>query len=315
MKNSMIGMLLLSVAISGCSSNSSNNESNVEQLPTETSPTASATPMVTAVPTPTLEQSPETANTLDLNKLSNTFGFADNDAKRIITVEGQQDQAGESGDSVKEFNKAIGDNGHVLKVRYLKHQARTEDDNGRQAAYNFSNLEGDLFEILDGSAIPNESYYLVNESQFNVESLVKLNKVAPRTTSSTIQEEIMKARDRAIGHSWQLASTDKGQQIFLVQFERQEDQMLASLVLYDDGKWVFMDYPATYNESSTWRVDDQGEISPDMFSFLFAAQSSEGMVLGVKWMGAEGENISLLKQSGDRFVEIGITSGRYLSPI
>jgi hypothetical protein len=62
-------------------------------------------------------------------------------------------------------------------------------------------------------------------------------------------------------------------------------------------------------------VDDGGEISPDMFAFLFAAHTDNGIAIGVKWMGAEGENITILQQTGEHFVETEMTSSRYLSPM
>ncbi|CAM3644358.1 MULTISPECIES: hypothetical protein [Paenibacillus] len=91
--------------------------------------------------------------------------------------------------------------------------------------------------------------------------------------------------------------------------------MLASLALKHAGVWLYYDYPAKYDSDSTWRVNDQGEIRPEMFSFLFAAESANGLVVGVQWMGAEGENVSLLSVSDDAITDLGLEYGRYMSPI
>ncbi|MCD9021847.1 lipoprotein [Cohnella silvisoli] len=309
MRKSILALAFV-VVLSGCTGNSTTgNSSNAPSTEEKTSPSPSATEPATEPVTPSA--------ILNASELTNQFGFADSEGKLIVTVEQQEETTttDTNEDTLKGINKAVGENGNVITVRYVKHQSRTEQDNGRQAANNFNNLEGDIFEVLEGKAVPDASYYLVNDKDFNLQSLLKINQVKPQDPPAVITDEIIKARNRTIAQSWQIATLGETKQIFLVQFERKEDQMLASLVVKDGEEWVYMDYPATYNENSTWRVDDQGEISPDMFSFLFTANSSDGLVLGVKWMGAEGENINVIKQSANRFVETDIHSSRYMSPI
>ncbi len=303
--------LAVGLLLTGCAVNQEDEDNATKQAQEGTMP---ATQTNSASIEPSATPSPEPTHLFETAKLTNTFGFANEEGKRILSIEGEESTE-QSPDEMKEINKAIGDNGQVLTIRYVGHQARTDDDNGRQAAHNFANLEGDMYEIVSGKAVADASYYLIQESKIDLKSLVPIAPQQPLAPPAGISKAIGEAHGREVLSSWLLATTKKGQQIYLVQFERQEDQMLASLAILDEGKWAFMDYPAEYNESSTWRVDDQGEVYPEMFSFLFAAQSAEGMVLGVKWLGAEGENMTVLRQSGDRFVETGIASGRYLSPI
>jgi hypothetical protein len=291
-------MIVFVILLSGCARKA--EESLVSPAYSET---------LTAAPSS--KQSKEVPAQLGENMLTNTFGFADNEGKFIVTIEPPTVNS----DSVEEMNKAIGDDGQVLFIKYVKHQLKTDQDNGRQTANNFNHVEGDLFEVVEGTASPDGSYYLVNDRMFNIQSLLKIRPVEPQDPPALIKDEIMKARNRTIDHSWLIAEVGEESQIFLVQYERQEDRMLACLVVKAGDKWIFMDYPANYDEISTWRVDDQGEISPDMFSFLFAARSASGIILGVKWMGAEGEDINVIKQSASRFVETDIGSGRYMSPI
>lgn len=291
--NKLLLFLLLTVLVSGCTLKQPNEERTTQEQ----------------------SASEDNLKHQDITKLKNTsFGFADETGKYILTVAGDM-TAEDNQVSKQQLNQAIGENSDVLTIRYVKHQSGNDQDNGRQSARNFNNLEGELFEIIEGMATPDASYYLINGNEFITESLIAIHPVEPQDPAATIKDGIMTAKDRTIANSWQIAALETGEQIFLVQFERQEDQMLASLVMKQDEKWVFMDYPATYNESSTWRVDDGGEISPDMFSFLFAAHSDKKITLGVKWLGAEGENITMLQQSGERFVQTGMISNRYLSPL
>ncbi|QJD82646.1 hypothetical protein [Cohnella herbarum] len=308
-------MSVLLIAIAGCNGTATPNESSSGQTPSATVP-SSVTPTESASPTSSSQPSPEKSELLELSKVESVFGFADSQGKMMITLPSQSEQETTLSDDVlKQLNKAVGENGAVISIRYRRHQASSEGDNGRQSAQNFNHLEGDIFEAVEGKAEPNQSYLLVNDAQFEIRSLTKLSPASDQVPSNSVTEQISKAKDRAIDHSWHMATTDEGQQIYLVQFARQGEQMLASLVIRDKEQWIFMDYPAVYNENSTWRVDDQAQISPEMFSFLFAARSTEGIVLGVKWMGAEGENLKILKQSGAKMVETELISGRYLSPV
>ncbi|MNH90501.1 hypothetical protein D3C73_430430 [compost metagenome] len=77
---------------------------------------------------------------------------------------------------------------------------------------------------------------------------------------------------------------------------------------------VAKDYVADYDPNSTWRVDDGGEVTPDMFSFLFAASTKNGLLLGMEWAGPEGKNAFFLNQTDKALVELEIKGGRYMSP-
>lgn len=93
--------------------------------------------------------------------------------------------------------------------------------------------------------------------------------------------------------------------------------MLFSLVVEDGGKLKFVDYPAVVQEDeySVWRVDDGGEVMPEMFSLLFAAETTDGLLLGLNWWGAEGINSFFLSRKGDAFKELDIQYSRYTSPL
>lgn len=312
-------IMLLVALLTGCNTQTNKEDitsPSADKVPasTETASTPPASANGATSESQSAEHETSTDGILDITKLTNTFGFASSEGTHLLLVD-QQEEKPEHNPKLTELNLAIGENGSFVKVRHVKHQARSDLDDGRHTADNFNNLEGELFEVIESTAVPNASYYLINEENFNIKALIGLNSVEPQEPPASVTDEILQDRKRTIEHSWLLANSNVGQEIYLVQFERLEDQMLACLIMKDRDKRVYMDYPAVYDESSTWRVDDQGEISPTMFSFLFAAQSADGIVLGVKWMGAEGENITVLKQSGDRFIETDIISSRYMSPI
>jgi len=245
---------------------------------------------------------------VDVSKLDNLFGFTNETGEFIISIE-----TSEADRDMKFINKAIGENGNMLSLKYVRHQQRNEKDNGRQTAGNFDNISGDVFEVVEGKAEGNETYYLVNDKEFNTGSVLGSQAGDQSSIDDEAKKEIEKTKNRRIEDSWEIGRIESDIKLYLVLFERQGDDMLACVVMKTPVKIVYKDYPAKYNESSTWRVDDGGNIYPDLFSILFSARTEEGVLLGLKWAAAEGENTFLLVENGNEF-EVNIETGRYMSP-
>ena len=316
-------IVLLALVVAGCSTGNNNSgtpQASPSSASSETPPASvvetqppSATPSASATPEPS-ESAQAVLNTEGLNAL---FGFADETGTKLMALTDGIEPGEAENIDLEGYKLAIGEGGgQVLSIRYTKHQDRSEQDNGRQSMYNFDNMAGDIYAIEAGKATPNESYFLVSPEQFDIDALIPLKPSADLALPDDVAKKIAEEKERAIKQGWLLAHAQDGQRIYVVQFERQGENMLASLVWQEGERLLFMDYPATYDQNSAWRVDDGGEISADMFRFLFAARSEDdGIVLGVQWMGAEGENLNILSSSGDRFEKTEISGGRYLSPI
>jgi len=309
-------LLLAVLTIAGCSGK--NAEETAPPSSSAPSPSASAappsTPDGTVAPTSSPSEAAPSPEAMGDSGWPRLFAFANEDGTRLLTIQG--DPEGETGKEPAEaYVLAVGEGGQTVRVRYAGHQKRTELDNGRQSAHNFDQSEGDVYEVEGGAAAPDATYALFREGQFDEGALLKLASAEPAELPADVAERIAKSKDRAIDRGWTIATGEDGLRLYAVQFERRGDDMLAAVVAEWEGKLAFMDYPATYNESSTWRVDDGGEILPVMFSFLFAARGEDGLVLGLKWLGAEGESASILKQKGEAFEDTGIGAGRYQSPI
>ncbi|MFD0712773.1 hypothetical protein [Paenibacillus sp. GCM10027626] len=245
------------------------------------------------------------------------FAFADESGTKLLTTN-NDGAANEDQDKLKGLNRAIGAGGQIVSVRYIGAQQATDQDNGRQTAGNFANLAGDLFELTEGQAEANETYFLLPDAVLPKEALLTVTVKSDRTVDAAITKQIEKQKERKIESIWAIAEVgeEHPRTIYVMQFVRQDNDMLASLAVErQDGTLLFQDYPAEYDEFSTWRVDDGGEISEGMFSILLAAKTGSGLLLGVKWMGAEGENVFFLQQQEDKLQDIGLRDGRYMSPI
>ncbi|MGG3282060.1 hypothetical protein [Paenibacillus solani] len=239
------------------------------------------------------------------------FAFANEKGQKLLADPETAVYAGE------EPLIAIGQAGKLLTVRYSGKQQATPEDDGRQTIHNFNDQAGQLYQVTEGSAEPNETYFIIPASQFPAEALLTIQRVDPQHAGADKQElqEIKESKGREVEQAWPLIELPDGKSVYLVQFVRQGDDMLASLALKDRDTWLYHDYPATYDPYSTWRVDDGGEVRPELFNFLFAAKSTSGLVLGVQWMGAEGEYVSLLSVTDQAITDLGLSYGRYMSPI
>ncbi|WP_150275963.1 hypothetical protein [Paenibacillus tepidiphilus] len=250
--------------------------------------------------------------------LQPVFGFADSTGVRILATWANEK---EDAERLGRIDTAIGSNGLALPVKPEGWQPGTDNSNGRDLALNLENLPGQLFTVENGGAVPDDTYMLVNSAEFNLAALLPIQPAGPEgeriDAGSAAMRSIAAAKQREIQAAWKLASLPEERPLYLVQFVREDKSMLFSLVVQDGKDLIFMDYPAVIqdNEYSVWRVDDGGEVLPQMFSLLFAAETIDGLLLGVNWRGAEGINSFLLVQEGQKFKELEPAYSRYTSPL
>ncbi|MFF2907300.1 hypothetical protein [Paenibacillus sp. NPDC057934] len=316
---------VLTIILAGCSvvNHTGNTQSGGNAAQQASSSPAGPAAVETASPEPVAEASPtaenaEAAEVLDTGKLSENFGFADAEGKQILVTaqEEGQDKA------LSLLDRAIGNNGQVLTVNFVKWQPGSEDGTGREMAHNFAHLPGYLFTVEEESAFPDATYYLTTEADFNAKSLLDVKPANedlahPPVVGEDVQKAIAAVRKREIQSIGKIADLSPDRELYVVQFVRQDKDMLFSLVLKEGESLAFMDYPAVAQDDdySVWRVDDGGEVTPEMFSVLFAAQKADGVLLGINWWGAEGVNTFFLDQHAATFKELDIQYGRYTSPL
>ena len=250
--------------------------------------------------------------------MEGVFGFADESGKKLITLESETIHTLAN---PEEFNTAIGNNGEVVRIKYVKRQEANSKDTYRQTSHNFNNMAGYIYEAQDGILVTDKSYLLSKDSVISEDALIKLKSTRnPEAESGYYQKvdaetigKIETIKDRKIIDSSLIAETEDNTKICMVVFERIDNDMLASIVYLKDDKVVFKDYPAEYDEVSTWRVD-AGDL-PGLFGVQFLANSDEGLLLGLTWAGPEGENIFILKDTNGIFEETGLKADRYWAPL
>lgn len=325
-RSSTAVILILVVAavfsLSGCTRPGNSNPSGAEasaepSLEAEYSPSPAPLQSDSPGSTAKAQASAEPQAVLDPAKLAPVFGFADETGDSIlITREDEGEDA-----RMQSLDTAIGNGGQVLEVKLEKWQTGSGDSNGRELANNIPNLSGYLFKVEGGKAEPDATYYLADSASLPKAALLEVHPADPAgpqlSASDPLRERISGLKKREIHAAWKLAALGGDSQLYLVQFAREGQSMLFSLILEQSGRLTFMDYPAEIqnNEYSVWRVDDGGEVTPEMFSVLFAAHTADGLLLGLNWWGAEGVNTFFLSQQGEIFKGLDIEYGRYTSPL
>lgn len=310
--NILIGALILLLA--GCAGQTDEPMPVITETPKETPQTEE-----TVTPEQTPMQTEEAVINVEIEfaRLKNVFGFADETGKRLITL--QSENGGELPD-YEDYDIAVGDNGKVFEIAFVKRQEKNDRDTFRQTMYNFDNMAGYIYEAKGGSFEQNKTYLLTRSDVFNKNALVELKDTADpdsqtqhfKKVDPTTLQRAETAKNRKIVKSSLLAETIDGAKICLFVFERRGDDMLASLAYIDEDKILWKDYPAIYNEMATWRVDAGDE--PGLFEILFLIRSDDGLLLGVSWFGPEGENIFVLKEGDGALQDTDLKNGRYTSP-
>ncbi|MDU4696881.1 MAG: hypothetical protein E6Y08_13775 [Paenibacillus sp.] len=299
--------LLMILALAGCDQGQepvAQEGVGVEQ-PTRTEQennAEGAPPLTTALPVE-----------VDPGKLQGVFGFADETGSRLIVtgeVEGQRE-------NLDQITHAVGENGVILSVTHEMWQEGDDAGSGRDTSYNFAHLSGDLFTVTEGIAEPNATYYLFQPQEIPLNSLLEVALDGQPVVDENLRERLESAKDRDIRQLWRLAEIGTDAELYLALFHPDGKEHLFSFVLVRNQSEVVLDYPATVEDTnSVWRVDDQGEVIPEMFSFLFAARTTgQGIFIAMEWYGAEGINVLFLRSSEDRFIELETRYGRYTAPL
>ncbi|RUT29906.1 hypothetical protein EJP77_13925 [Paenibacillus zeisoli] len=293
----LIGAML---AIGGCS------DSSTQHIEKQGSTVHKVTPTTPNPKYKQQEEPPEHKVFLDAAALTDHYSFADRSGKYLIAFSGSRDT---------KLNKAIGEGGRVLDVKFIRQQSRSDKDDGRQWANNFDNLEGMIFEVVEGQALPDQTYYLVNDRELNLKAIIPVTTKLKDAVEDSVKQAIEREKSLPIEKIWEIGQVGTDHQIYLVQFKKKDKKVTASIILKHGQLLAAKDYVADYDPNSTWRVDDGGEVTPEMFSFLFAASTKNGLLLGMEWAGAEGKNAFFLNQKGNAALEeLKIKGGRYMSP-
>lgn len=235
------------------------------------------------------------------------FGFCNTDGKEMLLL-------AESLSDPSKFSNVISADREIAAIAYAGEQKSTTEDNGRQNEFNFKNCKGYLFEAKSKTATPEHSVVFMSNDFVAARKYYAINPPAKKELPSAIKSRLEKEKARKIKDYRCLTLLGKDSSIYIVEFENIGDSALASLAFITPGKIIYEDFPATWNDMSTWRVDDGGSFGVEYFDLLAVFEKDGKLEIITDWPGAEGIATEYLKEKDGAFKSIkGIS--RYSAPL
>jgi hypothetical protein len=208
--------------------------------------------------------------------------------------------------------------GNRMSVQFHRRQTEGPDTTSRQTPQNFAQTAGAVFQIAGGTVSSEATCMLTEESFLSGATLVPLRRPPQNARcSKAAYPQFQADKGRPVVGCWPIAESTAGIQIAVIEFSRHLTQALASLVVTDGARRIYVDYPATFKGpgDDLWRADDGGNIHAEAFEAVFLLKRGTTYVLAIDWRGAEGNALSLhTAEGGGQFIEL-ISDAWYRSPI
>ena len=231
----------------------------------------------------------------DISLLAPVFAIANEPGDQLISF-----YSDENVTDFEEFNGAIGEDGQFYTIEYDKKQDSNDQDSGRVVAENFDNMGGYVYNVQGENLIASNTYFLCNSEIINKKNLLTTVNTTDAALDQETKTQIEDIKGRNVQEGWIIDEYSNGAQALVVVFEPDGNNYLMSIGLKTSDGIKFKDYPAVSDDGySIWRVDDGGKVIPKLYTIMFAASTNDGLLLVVKWAGAEGENILLLLEKAD----------------
>ena len=231
-------------------------------------------------------------NTNEIEELL-AFGFSNENGDKVLAFE--------EGIKTNDFTQTIDNQGNIVTIKYESSQKGNESGVNLVSS-NFKNCAGQVFSVLDNRKVQNDlSNIIFNEAFLKNHSLISVKTITqPTKIVEANKNKIATERKRNIKEAWKIADFGN-ESAFIVVFEPKQDSVLASLVV-GNTEFIYRDYPAKYDEGSTWRVDDGGEFPNDAIRILAVFRNQAGeLEIITEWAGAEGANIEYAKANKNKF--------------
>ena len=241
--------------------------------------------------------------------LAVAFAFPSQDGTRLLTT-------GEIADP-SVLKTALCRGGQRLSVQFERRQSEGKASTGRQTPSNFDNTAGAVFRLDGASVNADAACLLADESFLAGAAIVPLKRPPSNARCSKAQYPLFQAaKSRPVVACWPIDDSPTGVQVVIVEFARRLSHALASLVVIDGERRLYVDYPAEFKGpgADLWRADDGGEIHADAFEAVFLLRRGTTYWIAIDWAGAEGKNLSLQTADGEAFKEV-LTAYWYRSPL
>jgi hypothetical protein len=213
---------------------------------------------------------------------------------------------------------AICSGGQQLSVQFERRQPEGAKTTGRHTPQNFAQTAGGVFRIVNGNVSPDATCVLGDEAFLAGATIVPLKRPRQNARCSKATYPLFQTdKNRPVVGCWPIAESAARIQVAIIEFSRRLTQALASLVVVEDDRRTYIDYPADFKGpgDDLWRADDGGEIHAEGFEVVFLMKRGNRYVVAVDWAGAEGNVLSVQTADGPgQFKEV-ISDSWYRAPL
>lgn len=209
---------------------------------------------------------------------------------------------------------SIDTSGQAIDIKFEKYQKATGKDKHRQIYFNFNDAGGYLFSIKNKTVDYSKTSVLCTQNFLNDHPLIKMSNPNSKTLPESIRQKLESDKKRKIKTYKEMKVLEGERSIYLIEFSKKKDSALVSLVLTGTNNMVYFDFPALYDEQSTWRVDDGGEFGFEYFYILAAFKVDGKIEIITDWIGPEGFSTLYLQEDRSSFKKIK-EYYRYTAPI
>ncbi|AWG23953.1 hypothetical protein [Flavobacterium kingsejongi] len=236
------------------------------------------------------------------------FGYTNEPGTVILLLDSDSIQ------QPKHIKNVLSAAGVVLHVAFTGTQKANDQDSGRQNYFNFSNSGGHRYEVEKATLPNDQTVVLCTDAFLKQHQALQFDSKTKGTLANDLRSKIERDKGRTIKRSAVIATVKEKVKIALVEFEMKGNQALVVLAAITPTKISYKDFPAEYDEMSTWGVDDGGDFGFEWFTISTIFENKGSFEMVTDWAGAEGTTVEYLKEENGKLVTVK-KAYRYTAPL
>ncbi|GEM_PF-1318010 len=247
------------------------------------------------------------------------FALLAHGGSRVLLLSGGESRSLMEQSVVPRYTHCIS-SGRIRPVTFEAYRQPDPEWNGRQTSRFFDDLGGFLFRV-EGGALPfltgdvGGDVLLVDSEYADAAEIVPLEK-GPEEAPGDVKKRFEELYKRSLKEIVGIArGTDSEVAVYAMEFTLKGDKALGVVALVTPRGTFCLDFPATYDEQSTWNVDDGGEFFPRSYVVGSLLKKGESYVFTLHRQAAESYTSHLVAVEGGKLVApLGSSSSRYIAP-
>ncbi len=245
------------------------------------------------------------------------FALAEPEGERVILLHcGERSRLIE--EALPRYSTCVMNGVHPIACEGMREQS--PEWNHRETAMQFERIGGLVFRVEDDPIseplddIVGDDVLLVDESYMKGAEVIPLTRLKSRKVGDDVKKTFERLYDRKLKSIVRIANAG-GLSIYAMEFRPKGRDALGVVALATPEGVLRLDFPAEWDEGSTWHVDDGGDFHPDLYSAGSLVRREEDYLFTLHNSAAESFTSRLVFSGEGRLVApAGYISSRYISP-